>query len=321
MILSFLRTGVFIAALTVASGPAKADSPRVNWQEIQNGLWFARDQTWGAIKFSALKVHLGYYKLELVDVKSFRDRYIVQLQKLQDNRQSLVDAGVTAIFKTWPQKEDVIAVAPAGWSKSLRSIQQSGLLRIDGKEHAEFEDRESLSAILCLHSPISRYADYDYQVPAFYRTDEQWQFDKANDCSDAVQVGPRIIEDPTKRQEPRGIKEIEKNVRPSIRVVFAIDDPLRSFPSKNSVNNRLRENARDAFIIVTENDVHLWDVQEMLLSPDFYGEGAKPVWAINMAGGAPSGLAVVDPKNKMPITIGNPSGIIGSALVVTKRSK
>ena len=194
-------------------------------------------------------------------------------------------------------------------------------MRIDGKPYADFEDKESLSAILCLHSPVPRYNDYDYQVPIFYKTDQQWQVDKANECRDAVQVGPRIIEDPSKRQEPRGIQSIEQNIRPSIRVIFAIDNPLRSFPSKSAVNNKLRENARDAFIIVTENDVHLWDVQEMLLSPDFYGEDAKPAWAINMAGGAPSGLVVADPRGKDPTRIGNSSGIIGSALVVTVRSK
>ena len=115
MILIFIRPSILAAALLVTVlGPVRADPPKVDWQQIKANLWFAKDQVWGSIKFSALKVHLGYYKLQLVDIRTFRAENITPLQKLDENRQSLVDAGIGAIFKAWPRKEEMVAVAPAG---------------------------------------------------------------------------------------------------------------------------------------------------------------------------------------------------------------
>ena len=112
------------------------------------------------------------------------------------------------------------------------------------------------------------------------------------------------------------IQQADPNYRPSGCVIFALDDPVRA---RTPATQEFRENARDAIILITENDVSLTSIQEMLSSPDFYGDGANPYWAVNMAGGGPSGLVVADPDKKIPIEIGNPSGIVGSALVVTVR--
>ncbi|MGA7384800.1 MAG: hypothetical protein WBW81_08985, partial [Methylocella sp.] len=184
-----------------------------------------------------------------------------------------------------------------------------------GKQYSEFDDRESLSAIICLHSPLPQYRDFDYQVPVFFRTSDEKQKETGESCRDAVQVGPRILEDPTVGEQ-RGITQAEKSSRSQQRVIFAVDDPGRRFPP-----NKRKENARNAYIIVTSSLVHLWDVQEMLMSPDFYGSGSKPHWAVNMAGGGPSGMIVRGEANNDAIIRGNPSGIIGSAFVVTKRAK
>lgn len=307
---------LFVVLINTMLVPAYAQSTQVLWQEISPGLWIAQDSHWGSIRFSAIKFHLGYYHLNLVDVRSYRDKNIEKIRAISDNSRfsdELLGPGIEKIFKTWPDQSTIVAVAPAGWSTSLRKIEHSGFLKISGKQLSEFDDRESLSAIMCLNSPAPKYRDFDYQVPAFYKTSDPDQVEKGESCSDAVQAGPRIIEDPNVTEDPRGIVQSETRSRPQSRVIFALDNPGRHFPSKN------RENARNAYLIVTESLVHLWDVQEMLLSPNFYGSGSKPDWAVNMAGGGPSGLIVSRGPDKAPITIGNLAGVIGSAFVVTRR--
>jgi len=312
-----------IFLLTICDyGCVFAQDDRIVWKELPTrNIWLARHQIWGSIKFSAIKIHLGYYRLALVDIRAYRDNNLDAIRAVNEGLEysnNLLDSGIKTVFKTWRDQSEIMAVAPAGWSKSLRSPQQSGLLNISGKTYADFDERKTLSAIVCLNSPFERSKGYDYQIPTFYTSTIPQQKERAERCEDAVQVGPRVVEDISAMPDPRGIGEDEKSVRPSRRVIFAVDNPGRSFP-KDKPNNKLKQNARDAYIIVTENDVHLWDVQEMLLSPEFYGLGAKPLWAVNMAGGGPSGLVAADPPNKEPIVIGNPSGIIGSALVVTLR--
>jgi hypothetical protein len=155
-------------------------------------------------------------------------------------------------------------------------------------------------------------------VPTFYRSADTRQQLLAERCRDAVQAGPRIIEDPDVASDQSGISDAEANLRPQSRVIFAVDDPGRQFPPGRP-NNKLRENARNGYLIVTEQPVHLVDIQKVLLSSNFYGEGAKPHWAVNMAGGGPSGLVIRTASPENPTVIGNPSGIIGSAFVVTKK--
>lgn len=179
--------------------PAYAQSNHIQWQETSPGLWMAVGQKWGAIRFSAIKFHLGYYELNLVDVRAYRDKNIEKIRAVSDNSKfsnELLDSGIEKIFKTWPDQSKIVAVAPAGWSTSLRRIEHSGFLKISGKQLSDFDDRESLSAIVCLNSPSLKFRDFDYQVPAFYRISDPHQVEIGESCSDAVQAGPRIIEDP-----------------------------------------------------------------------------------------------------------------------------
>jgi hypothetical protein len=142
--------------------PGIAQTNKIDWKVLDSGkLWVALHQTYGGIRFSAVKFHLGYYKLNLVDVSSYKDRYLKRLRAISDERKfsnSLLDVGIKAIFETWPDHPDnLVTVAPAGWSTSVRRIEHSGLLRISGEELSEFDDRPSLSALICLHSPDQRY--------------------------------------------------------------------------------------------------------------------------------------------------------------------
>ncbi len=217
------------------------------------------------------------------------------------------------IFKTWPSQKDIVAIAPAGWSASLRRVDQVGMLKIDGKQYAEFDDRDSLSAIVCLHSPLQQFREYEYQVPVFFKSDNPKQKDLATNCRDAVQVGPRILEDPINGDQ-HGIKLEEKKSRPQLRVVFAVDNPERNFPP-----TKKKENARNGYLIITTSQENLYDVQEMLMSPSFYGSDSKPHWAVNMAGGGPTGIVIRGEGTAEVIARGNPSGVIGSAFVITSR--
>ncbi len=322
ILLRLLRLFIIVFVVVVGGrfGPTSAESKKIDWQEIDPGrLWVALHQTNGEIKFSAIKFHLGYYRLKLVDVSSYRDRNLGKLRAISDERKfsnSLLDVGIGAIFETWPDRSEIIAVAPAGWSTSIRRIEHSGLLKISGEELSEFDDRPSLSAIICLHSPDQKYQNYEYQVPTFYKSSTQ--LSRAEKCKDAVQAGPRIIEDPKVSSEQSGISDAEANLRPQSRVIFALDDPGRQFPP-GKPDNRLRENARNGYIIVTEETpVHLVDVQKLLLSTQFYGAGSKPHWAVNMAGGGPAGLVMRAAGSKNPTVVGNPLGVIGSAFAITK---
>lgn len=311
---------LFIASFISAASPAYAQTKKIQWRELRPEFWIAQSQQWGPVRFSAIRFHLGFYSLNLVDIRSFRDANLKSIREISDNRKfsnDLLESGINAIFKTWPDQPNIMAVAPAGWSTSLRRIEHSGFLKIGGVLLSEVEDRESLSGIFCLNSPFPAYRDLDYQTPVFFQTNDQRA--RGESCTDAVQIGPRIIEDPAV-SDPRGIKQVETNLRPQLRVVFAVDDPGRRYPPSKP-NNKLKENARNGYIIVTEAPAHLYDIQEMLLSPDFYEAGAKPHWAINMAGGGPSGLIVRNGGDNNPILVGNPSGIIGSALVITQRKR
>lgn len=320
MIIRHSAIALCIASFASVACSADAQTKQIQWRELRPQFWIAQSQQWGPVRFSAIRFHLGYYSMSLVDVRSFRDANIQSIREISDNRKfsnDLLDSGINAIFRTWPDKSTIMAVAPAGWSTSLRRIEHSGFLKIGGVKLSEVEDRESLSAIFCLHSPFQAYHDLAYQAPVFFQTNDQRA--RGESCSDAVQIGPRIIEDPAV-SDPHGIKQMETNLRPQLRVIFAVDNPGRRYPH-DKPNNKLKENARNAYIIVTESPAHLFDIQEMLLSADFYEAGWAPHWAINMAGGGPSGLIVRNEGNNNAILVGNPSGIIGSALVITQRKR
>lgn len=103
-------------------GPTTAQSDKFDWTEIDPArLWVALHRNYGGIKFSAVRFHLGYYRLNLVDVKSYRDRSLRKLRTINDERSfsdSLLDVGIKAIYETWPDPTEIVAVAPAGWSTS-----------------------------------------------------------------------------------------------------------------------------------------------------------------------------------------------------------
>lgn len=313
---------LFIVIADGWTAPAAPQSNKFDWTQIDTGrLWVALHRNYGGIKFSAVRFHLGYYRLNLVDMKSYRDRSLGKSRAIRDEREfskSVLDVGIKAIYETWANPTEIVAVAPAGWSTSLRRIEHSGLLKISGEQLSEFDDRPSLSAIICLHSPAPEYRNFEYQVPTFYKSADFEHSSLAEKCKDAVQAGPRIIEDPKVSAEQSGISDAEVNIRPQSRVIFALDNPGREFPPGNP-NVRLRDNARNGYLIVTEEPVHLVDVQNVLLSRGFYGADSKRWWAVNMAGGGPAGLVIRTDPYKSPEVIGNHSGVIGSAFVVLKR--
>ena len=86
----------------------------------------------------------------------------------------------------------VVALIPAGWSRSQRFLEHVGLLRIDGEELHRIFDKPSLSTILCLHD-TQRFGDYDALVPVAFFANELSE--RAAKCPNAVQVGPRILEE------------------------------------------------------------------------------------------------------------------------------
>lgn len=262
---------------------------------INEGLYTTRNNA--QIKFVAVQFHLGYVKLRLLDTK----------QVIDSNRR--VEGGVSRSFVNGREVAEIlnyglegvlqrqgnktVVLAPAGWSRSQRYLEHVGLLRVNGREIHKISDRAGMSAILCLND-THEYRNYDAFVPVvFFANDTSNLNRRAQLCADAVQVGPRVIEE---KARP-GITESERGSTKYQRVLFAVDTPDRgNLPPKS------RDAARNGYIVVIKNPVHLFDVQEMLLDPRFY-EGNKPHWAVNMAGANLTGLVLI--SNRGPEFIEN----------------
>src|SRR5262249_40814150 len=88
----------------------------------------------------------------------------------------------------------ILAVAPGGFPTSSRDASNLGLLKVDGNERSKLLEKGP-SAILCLDHPPA--PNFQYQVPTFFRTNNPSRGPLLSGCRDAVQVGPRILEDPS----------------------------------------------------------------------------------------------------------------------------
>jgi hypothetical protein len=94
-------------------------------------------------------------------------------------------------------------------------------------------------------------------------------------------------------------------------VVFAVDEPRRQ-----SQNPKSRDDARNGYLLITHNPVHLYHLQYLLLDRAFYGGGA-PHWAVNLAGSSQSGMVLF--SDGTPDLIENTLAVVGSVLVVERR--
>jgi len=357
-----VRLLIFAAAIFFSEGNlkiAEAAEAKIVWKAIGPGLEAADAQQWSVIdlprgakprsfKFSALRFHLGYYEMRLVSIGDFarlKSVQIAQDQKLAKDLPALFELGVNAVFRTNPFNAPIVAVVPAGFAISSEKPTNLGLLKIDGIEKSRLL-LKGPSAILCLdNAPSPRF---QYQVPTFFRTRDTNK-PEIDDCRDAVQVGPRIIEDPkstaknefendpdkyqieTYKQKIdgkvvdvpvyQGIPESAASATPYLRTVLAIDDPGRF---GKTVTNK--EVARNAYIVVTTTPATLWDLQDMLSSPAFYAnERYAPHWAVNLPGDNYASMirvrSVDDARQNQsePIKVGATDQRQASVLVVTRR--
>jgi hypothetical protein len=276
------------------------------------------------LRFTAVRAHLEYFFLELVAGKS---------TAVKQNDSLVPD--LRAFVTEWTGENPVVAAIPAGFPQEINSVANAGLLRVDNEEIEPFLGKIGPSAILCLWSPNNR--GLGFQVPTFYRSSDPEQVLTAESCEDAVQVGPRILEDSKSpyalaegltrkyyQSGPHeedaiyfGITEAERERTPYRRTVFAVDDPHRPSPSRN------------AYFIAFFDEVNLWDVQELLTQPDFYGnEDYYPAWAVNLVGGIYPAMIVpglaemqvsIDSDSDVPGEGGNAQIGLSSALLLVRR--
>jgi hypothetical protein len=313
---------------------------KIEWKELEPGVHLAEDQEWKLFvsakqkfTFSAVRFHLGYYDLKLVSglelSKRLSDQHRVERGV---DRTSALDLGIKAIYEADPFKRPIRAIVSAGFPASERKINSLGLLRIDRRTLSALAP-QGPSAIFCLNSPNPKYAGVPYQKPVFYRLDDG----RLKGCDDAVQVGPRILEDPSRiekdhpssdkvllysrknsrgQSDPQpvylGIPETDAKRTPFYRTVFAVDEPGRDEDKRDP-----RKNARNAYLIVTETSVTLWDIQNMLISHGFYSdEHFAPYFALSLVGGDYAGLLVKDPTKAVVTPFGNVDIAQASVLVV-----
>ncbi len=340
-----------LAPSQISRAQSSPPNNQVKWQSVEGRDHFetALAQTWTLpqgsrterFQFSAIRFHLGYFQLKLIGVSDFVKRnpkQIANSQNANSNLSSLFELGLKAIYDAKPF-DDIIALAPGGFPASERKPINLGFLKTDGVTLSQVLN-DGPSAILCLDSPKYMNKGYQFQLPVFYRPDEGSQQELLSKCRDAVQVGLRILEDPNSRAKENSTlltyKRSKKNgdldpqqvylgipakfasrSTPYFRTVFALDEPGRDDPDEKS-----REVARNAYIIVTETPVTLWEVQNLLTSPAFYANDQyAPYWAVNLVGGDYAGL-VLKPagSDAKPIGIGNTVITQASILAVVPRN-
>jgi len=344
----FRTFSVVVALISPMCPSAGALADVVNWKTVAQGFEIAENQRWevknpvagrdaGGFVFTAARFHLGYFELRLVELaelaRSHRER-IARDQDADPSTPALFELGLRTVFKTNPFDARLVAVAPAGFPTSSQDSSSLGLLKIDGKERSRVLEKGP-NALFCLDN--ARSDKYEYQVPAFYRTEIPGQRRFLQNCDDAVQVGPRIIEDaasPDKRgygvrthKQKQGnttvdvpvylgIREEAAKSPPVMRAILAIDDPGRTGRRREE-----RDLARNAYIVVTTTPTTLWDLQDMLISPDFYAnEQYAPRWALNLPGDDYAALIyVTSPDSEAATEIGDVRVRQASALAVVQK--
>jgi len=332
--------------------PARAEglqpANHVDWQMAPGEQYFetALGQSWflpaGAriekFQFSAIRFNLGYFQLKLLGVADFAKRHqkdIAASQKIIPQLSSLFELGSMQIYNAKPY-DDILALVSAGFPASEGKPINLGLLKVDGMTQSQLLE-DGPSAVLCLDSPAYQGQGFQFQLPTFYKADNESQQKLIAQCKDAVQIGPRIIEDPaatakdnvtqisysrTKSGKKEDVpvflgipQKMEVNRSAYFRSVIALDDP----GSENN-DKRSRSLARNGYIIVTETAVNLWELQNMLSSSNFYdNRNYAPNWALNMVGGDYAGLVVKLRDSKDPIKVGNTDIVQASMLAVVRR--
>jgi hypothetical protein len=311
-----LSLSLLFSILASLSCMAAGRDGAVIWTKIGPNLEVATDQVWNvkeipsgrggprSFRFTALRFHLGYYALKLVDLGEFarvKADSIARDQAVDKTLPAFFELGVRSVFRINPFSEKVIAVAPAGFPTSSRTPTNLGLLKIEGVEKYK-ELNNGPSAVLCLDNPPE--TGFQYQIPTFFRTNTQSKL--IDRCRDEVQTGPRILEDPSRSRLQQsstetataevynrklngkvgavltylGIPDAPPNYVKYLRAAFAVDEPGRV-----SDENKERDVARNAYLVVTTSPAGFWDMQDMFKSPEFYAnEQYAPRWAVNLPG-------------------------------------
>lgn len=305
-----------VAVVLCHSTAFQAQSGELKWQTIDQYTAALRNAVFktssGAeIKFTAVRFHLGYTRLKLSgtsetvaagrDVKDGIAKFVVN----GEQRAELLSYSLEGVLGH--SKDKPLFIAPAGWAAGQRRPDQIGLLRINGRQLYPLVNKPTFSAIFCLHDS-EHYKGYDAVVPVLFTSNDITSLNaRAGKCRDAVQVGPRIIEEGGKR----GISESELKTERYQRVVFFVDDPNRNdWPAKS------RESARNGYVLLTHNKVHLYDLQALLLDKEIYA-GGSPHWAVNLAGDDQAGL-ILNHGNE-PEMFDNTLATVGSALIIERR--
>jgi hypothetical protein len=205
-------------------------------------------------------------------------------------------------------------IVPAGWWQDVDSTQPEGYLKINGKVlNRVFAANQS--AIVCLDDktlPESENLGHTIVVFFYYNkgryTYAKWdetRKERLTKCLNVFQTGPRIIE----REKDRAELLEEPALSDDTITCLAKEDNRAgicarhaSDPTKAAGNQRVVLAADDRpslsaserrryYVIYFHGEIPFYQIQSILLSQKFYGDG-KPEWAVNLAGGNRSGLSV-----------------------------
>jgi hypothetical protein len=230
-------------------------------------------------------------------------------------------------------------LAPAGWWQDVDSTQSEGYLKINGKVlNRVFAANQS--AILCLNDQMLP-ANLGHTIVVFFYYNKgryiyaKWDETKKErlaKCLNVFQTGPRIVEREKDREELLEEPALsddtitclaKEDKRAGICARHATD------PTKAAGNQRVVVAADDRpglnaserrryYVIYFHGEIPFYQIQSILLSQKFYGDG-KPEWAVNLAGGNRSGLSVrIDQGYEQ---YGNMESDLPSLLLVRPKSR
>lgn len=205
--------------------------------------------------------------------------------------------------------DGLLGVFNAGWSSGIARPAPIGFLKLDGTVVNE-SFYPGLSAILCLTQQDGRTAGarYFYAQKKGKFAFENWHDQPADDddwarryreefdrCDSAVQVGPRIVEFDNSEflreyaDEFDCMKDLAATFPGFETKVGICERSVTRTPRRRTVLASELGNAMSfsgdgkLYLIVTHNEVTLYDLQMLLLTSDLVGDKDN-LWAINLAG-------------------------------------
>ena len=304
-----------------------------------------------SVCFTATRIDLSKYRVELKDVRSVLDNNEATFSGIskvqgQTGIGEFVDYSIESMRKYIYPGIAPMVLFNAGWSEGLDDIKPIGFLKVQGRVVKNFAPFRALSALVCFDSRGIVFTDdgkilknqptnQTFEVLTYSRDGiyayENWNDDQREllkTCRDVVQVGPKIIEIDNSELRKSDEKYDKCLVGRKAGLCSYTLSHKRRILSVLALGEKSADGQQYLYFLTTENPSALYDLQTVLLDPKFVGSNAQdkpnpPIrWAVNMAGGVYSSLVVRSTDLAAgEISRGRKDVVHASAIVATKLEK